>query len=130
MRGEQYLTKPQQYALVYNKGSSWASSWLVMKKMANGLPLSRYGFSVSRKVGNAVMRNKLKRWLREILRIMPLKAGHDMVFIVRPVAAAADYWNLKKMVEDLLSRAHLLEIDKEPKVLAKLKTNGDGESGN
>ncbi len=130
MRGEQYLTKPQQYASVYSKGSSWASRWLVMKTMANGQPLSRYGFSVSRKVGNAVMRNRLKRWLREIMRVIPLKVGHDIIFIVRPAAATTDYWNIKKVAENLLSGARLLEIDEEPKVLAKVKTNGDGESGN
>ena len=123
MRGEQHLTKPQQYTLVYNKGSSWASQWLVMKTMANGLTLSRYGFSVSRKVGGAVVRNKIKRWLREIMRVMPLKAGYDIVFIVRPAAAAASYWNFKQAAENLLSRAHLLQP-----VLAKSKT--DGESVN
>lgn len=64
------------------------------------------------------------------MRVMPLKAGHDIVFIVRPAAAATNYWNLKKVAENLLSRARLLEIDEEPKVLAKAETNGDGESVN
>jgi len=45
MRGEEYLTKPEQYALVYSKGSSWASSLLVMKALPNGLALSRCGLS-------------------------------------------------------------------------------------
>jgi ribonuclease P protein component len=110
MRGEQYLTKPPQYALVYSKGNSWASRWLVMKTISNGQQLSRYGFSVSRKVGNAVVRNTVKRRFREIMRATPLKSGYDMVFIVRPATATTDYWNLKKAVEDLLSRARLLRI--------------------
>ena len=120
MRGEEYLTKPQQYALVYSKGSSWASNLVVMRALPNGLTLSRYGFSVSKRVGKAVTRNKVKRRLREILRIMPLKSGYDIVFIARP-AATADYVSLKRTVEDLLSRARLLETDEEHGFRAEVK---------
>lgn len=109
MTGEEYLTKPKQYALVYNKGSSWTSNLVVMKALPNRLSLSRYGFSVSRRVGKAVIRNKVKRLLREILRSTPLEPGWDIIFIARPAAASADYANLKKTVAGLLSRARLLE---------------------
>ncbi len=108
MRGKEYLTRPMQYALVYNEGSSWTSSLLVMKILPNGLGLSRYGFSVSKRIGKAVMRNKVKRWLREILRLTPLKPGWDIVFIARRLAATADYANLEKSVKGLLSRAQLM----------------------
>ena len=110
MRGEQFLTKPPQYALVYGKGSSMASQLLVLKSLANGLPLSRYGFSVSKKVGNAVVRNRMKRWLREILRATNLKQGRDIIFVVRPSASTADYWKIKQSVGELLARARLLEV--------------------
>ena len=111
MRGEGYLTKPQQYAVVYNKGSSWASRLVVLKALPNGLTLSRYGLSVSKRVGNAVTRNRVKRLLREILRLTPLKPGWDIIFIARPPVATADYAILKTAVEGLLARARLLEID-------------------
>ncbi|MFC1974527.1 ribonuclease P protein component [Chloroflexota bacterium] len=109
MRGEEYLTKPEQYALVYSKGKSRANSLLVMKALPNGLSLSRYGFSVSKRVGKAVTRNRVKRLLREILRLTLLEQGWDIVFIARPAAATGDYANLKKSVEGLLSRARLLK---------------------
>jgi len=108
VRGEQYLTKPAQYALVYSKGSSWANSLLVMKVLADGLDLSRYGFSVGRRVGKAVVRNRVKRRLREIMRSTPLQPGRDIIFIARSRTAVAGYAELKAAVQELLHRAGLL----------------------
>jgi len=83
-----------------------------MKAMPNGLNLSRYGFSVTKKVGKAVQRNHLKRLLREIMRVQLLRPGWDIVFIARPVAASSDYHELEKAVTRLLARAQLLEKGK------------------
>ena len=108
MRGERYLTKPGQYALVYNEGSSWANGLLVIKALPNGLTLSKYGISVSKRVGNAVVRNRVKRLLREILRVTQLKPGWDIIFIARPAVGGASYASVEKSVNALLSRAQLL----------------------
>jgi ribonuclease P protein component len=107
MRGERYLTKPEQYARVYNGGGSWANGLLVVKALPNGLTLSRYGISVSKRVGKAVVRNRVKRLLREILRVAQLEPGWDIILIARPAAGRADYVGLEKSVNDLLSRARL-----------------------
>ena len=79
-----------------------------MKALPNGLNFSRYGFSVGRRVGKAVIRNRVKRRLREILRLTLLQPGWDIIFIARPLIASAHYASLEKSVKGLLSRAQLL----------------------
>lgn len=113
MKGEQYLTKSQQYSLVYNQGKSWADTLLVLRALPNSLSLSRYGLSVSKRVGGAVVRNRIKRLLREIMRLTPLKPGWDIVLIARRPSAVADYSTLSKSVRGLLSRARLIVEENE-----------------
>ncbi|MGA8848574.1 MAG: ribonuclease P protein component [Dehalococcoidia bacterium] len=109
MKEPQSLTNRAQYTLVYQQGKVWANSLLVMKAMPNGLSLSRYGFSVTKKVGKAVHRNRLKRLLREIMRLQSLRPGWDIVFIARSTAVNTDYHQLERAVAKLLARAQLLE---------------------
>jgi ribonuclease P protein component len=86
-----------------------------MKTLVNELETSRYGLSVGRRVGKAVVRNKVKRRLREILRATALVVGWDIVFIARVRAAEVDYAGLEVAVKDLLSRVGLL-VDNYEKV--------------
>jgi ribonuclease P protein component len=107
VRGERYLTKKVQFSLVYDEGKSWAGKEVVIKALPNGLDSSRCGLVVSRRVGKAVVRNRVKRLLREILRQTPLQPGWDIIFIARTPAAMADYANLGISVRNLLFRAGL-----------------------
>lgn len=86
-----------------------------MKALPNGLEISRYGFSVTKSLGKAVVRNRVRRLLREVARVRPLKAGWDIVFIPRPGVATANYYQLSESVDKLLSKARLLR-DKDEKV--------------
>lgn len=108
MRGEQYLTKTKQYEAVYHNGNYRAGKELVVRFMPNGLDVSRYGITVSRHVGGAVVRNRIKRRFREILRKIDLLPGFDVVIIARAPAAGADYSAMKETTEGLLLRAGLL----------------------
>jgi len=76
--------------------------------MPNGLPLSRCGFSVGKNIGKAVVRNRVKRLLREIIRLTPIKPGWDIVLIARSKSSVAQFTDLKKIVENLLSSARIL----------------------
>jgi ribonuclease P protein component len=98
------LTKPEQFALVYNKGISKSDRFLVLKAVPNQLDYSRYGISISKKVGKAVVRNRVKRVLREILRLALPKSGWDFIIIARSPAALCKYHSLCESVLNLLSR--------------------------
>lgn len=71
----------------------------------------RIGFSVSRRVGNAVTRNRVKRRLREVTRglLASIAAGYDLVLTARPGAAEASVEVLAQEVSTLLKRARLLK---------------------
>lgn len=104
-----FITKPKEYALIYEKGKSWVCDLLVMRALPNEMASSRYGISVSKRIGNAVVRNRVKRRLREILRAESLRPGWDIIVIARPAVASADYASLKQAAKGLLLRAHLVE---------------------
>lgn len=109
MRREQRLTQRQQFRKVYTQGKSWVNGLLVMKAVPNGLEHSRFGFSVSKRVGKAVVRNRVRRVLRECVRLTPYKPGWDVVFIARNPASEASYHQLERAVSKLARRANLVE---------------------
>jgi len=108
MRGEEYLTKERQFNLVYNEGRLLKDSLFSIRFIPNGQDIARYGFVVSKRVGKAIVRNRIKRLLREITRQMSLKPGWDLVFYTNPKSAKADYNKLKELTLRLLLRAQLL----------------------
>jgi ribonuclease P protein component len=105
------LTKRAQYLSVYKSGKAWVNNLLVMKVLPNERDCSRYGFSVTKNVGKAVVRNRVKRLLKDICRVTPVKPGWDIVLIARPQSVTADYHRLEEAVETLLSRANLTNKD-------------------
>jgi len=108
MGREKRLTKETQFEAVINNGKSWSNSLVVLRALPNELGWTRCGFAVGKRLGKAVVRNRVKRLLREGVRLTPMKDGWDMVFIARPAAAEADYHALSRGIEELLSRARLL----------------------
>lgn len=109
MEKEGRLTKSEEFTLVYNEGNTQADRYLVLKARPNQLEFSRYGISVSKRIGNAVIRNRVKRRLREILRLPSLNPGWDIILIARGPAADSDYHQLNKSVINLLSRMHMVD---------------------
>ena len=107
VRGVSNSKEKIRFDAVYEKGKSWPGKEIVIRALPNAQSSSRLGFVVSRRVGKAVVRNRIKRLLREIVRHTPVKQGWDIVFIARVPAAGVGYKDLEKTVRALLFQAGL-----------------------
>lgn len=113
MRRAQRLRERREFATVYRRGRPYRSDLLVLRALRTGRPLSRFGFTVGRVVGKAVVRNRLKRRLREVVRSLPVAAGWDLVLNARRGAGEVDYDRLQRLVRDLMGRARVLQDAEE-----------------
>ena len=104
---EERLKKNSQFAQVYSDGKSQANRLLALKMLPNGLEVNRFGFSVSKRLGNAVARNKIKRRLRQLASLTPTGKGWDLVVIARQPASTASYQQLGEALADLLKKGRL-----------------------
>lgn len=109
MQKEQRLRKSKDFATVWREGRSWSDRLLVLIARPNGLKITRFGFSVGKRLGNAVKRNKVKRRLREAARLTNVQDGWDLVLIARKDASEADYHGLNQSMRGLLKRARILD---------------------
>lgn len=98
------LKKNSQFSEVYKKGKSNATRLVVLYQLENGLSFNRIGISVSKKVGNSVVRHRAKRLIKESYRLNTptLSKGYDLVFIARVRINAAEYAEVEKSVKRLL----------------------------
>jgi ribonuclease P protein component len=107
--GEQHLTKTEDFALVQAHGQRRWDRLLSIKSRPNGLISTRWGVVTSKRVGKAVQRNRVRRRLREIIRVLPLRAGYDLVVTARPDSVDAKFTELHEVLRRLLAEARLLE---------------------
>ena len=91
------LKKNKDFQVVYRKGKSYANKYLVMYILKNDMDQNRIGISVSKKVGNSVVRHRMTRLIRESYRLQEstFQRGLDIVVVCRASAKGRSYFDLE-----------------------------------
>ena len=105
------LKKNNDFKTVYRKGRSFANKLLIIYVLGNDLDKNFLGISVSKKVGNSVVRHHIKRLLKESYRLHEdmLNSGFNIVVIARPAAKDADFHEMEKAIIHLLKLHKILK---------------------
>jgi len=100
------LVRRSEYDVVYREGSRRTSREFTIFLRPNGLEISRFGWSIKKALGNAVRRNRIRRRLREILRLhrQEIATGWDIVIHPRSTAATAEFSPLAAELVKLVPR--------------------------
>jgi ribonuclease P protein component len=104
------LTDNRQFQLVRKDGRSWIHRLVVLGALPNGLAITRFGFSTSRKLNRAVDRNRARRLLREVARALQPRVapGWDIVLVARDNMGDLHCQALLAAVEKVMRQARLL----------------------
>ena len=108
-----HLRRAEDFQRLRREGMTQPHRLMVLSYAHNELMHNRYGFIVSKQLGKAVTRNRIRRRLREIMRALDpqLKPGYDIVLIARHPLAEQPFDAMLRTVSDLTRRARLLKED-------------------
>lgn len=106
------LKKNNDFQFVYQNGKSYANKYLVMYVLENNTDKNRLGISVSRKVGNSVVRHRFTRLVRESYRLHEniFNSGLDIVVVARKNASLAGYAEIESALLHLSKLHHMIKI--------------------
>ena len=109
MQFSESLKKNRDFQLTYKKGKSYPNRYLVMYVRENGTSGNRLGLSVSKKVGNSVVRHRVTRLLRESYRLQEehFRRGYDIIIIARASAKDKSYQEIESAVVHLGKLHHI-----------------------
>lgn len=112
MKFSESLKKNHQFQFVYKYGKSYANKYLVMYVKENGMENNRIGISVSRKVGNSVVRHRVTRLVRESYRLHEavFNSGLDIVIVARQNAASVGYGEIESALLHLGKLHHIIKV--------------------
>ena len=108
------LKNNREFQYVYKNGSSFGNRLLVMYVVKSGDERNRIGISVSKKVGNSVVRHHITRMLREIFRLNndKIETGLNIIIVAQKAAKESDYRHLESAYMHLCGLHHILKESK------------------
>lgn len=98
------ISKEKEFKEILKKGKRFEDGFFIVRVRENGLEEARLGFVLPKKLGKATRRNKLKRRIREIIRLKDIK-GWDIIVIAKREAMELDFSGIKTSIEGILRRA-------------------------
>lgn len=109
------LKNSLEFGNVYKRGKSYANKYLVMYITDNDLGINRLGISVSKKVGNSVVRHRITRLIREVYRLQECRLikGKDIVVVARVNSKGHSYWDIESAFLHLAKLHHILDSSEE-----------------
>jgi ribonuclease P protein component len=107
MTADQRLRRRNDFAAVYREGRIQSNPLLVLRVLPNDRETTRFGFVVGKAVGGAVVRNRVKRRLREAVRQLPIAPGFDVVIGARKPASDAPFTVLRTALAALAQRSRI-----------------------
>lgn len=115
MKFSDSLKKNSDFQKVYHSGKSFANKYLVVYILKNETQKNRLGISVSKKVGNSVVRHRLTRLLRESYRLQEdrFQDGFDIVIIARVNAKEKSYKEIEKSLVHLGKLHNMIDMQME-----------------
>lgn len=113
MKFSESLKKNKDFQIVYKNGTSFANRYLVMYVRKNGAEYNRLGISVSKKVGNSVVRHRITRLIREVYRLREdtFNSGLDVVVIARVSAKGISYHQVESSLLHLANLHSIMRLD-------------------
>lgn len=104
------LSRPQEFTAISERGTTRSTSLLSVRFLRTDLETVRFGMATSRRIGGAVVRNRVRRRLREALRAMQptFRPGWDVLIIARPAIVEADHAALVGSLRRTLERGGVL----------------------
>ena len=112
MNFSESLKKNSDFKNVYTHGKSYANKYLVMYVLENDLGKNRLGISVSKKVGNSVVRHRVTRLIRESYRLHEniFNSSLDIVIVARNSTSSVAYAEIESALLHLGKLHHILKI--------------------
>ena len=112
MKFSESLKSNSDFRRVYRGGKSYANKYLVMYVLENGTDQNRLGISVSKKVGNSVVRHRITRLVRESYRLHEniFNSGLDIVVIARNSASEISYEETESALLHLAKLHHIIKF--------------------